>query len=138
MTKVIGINCHKWLRVIGLTLWISATIGLGIGIYFGYIFAFIGIASEGCDQLPGGWKNECMNNKIKDDSLFIGTLIGNIGNIIGIWYAVNNKYKFVELKCTTNNQSKKSGLYEWIDGFGHKHILNANESPKTLPKDEEL
>lgn len=99
MTKTIELNCKRIWKITGISLWSLATVGLVIGLYFGYNNAFIGVANEGCGQLPSGWKEMCLNNKIKDNSLLIGTLVGNIGNIIGIWLVINYKYKFIELKC---------------------------------------
>ena len=36
MTYVQYINCHKWKNIICITLWVGATIGLGVALYFGY------------------------------------------------------------------------------------------------------
>lgn len=112
MTKVIGINCHKWLRVIGIVLWSGATLGLSFGIYYGYNgmvnpmqvppIPDIGLPLDAFDgQLNA--HNSAVETNQSNIGLFWLTLFASVFNFIGIWWTVNNHYKFVELKCTSNN-----------------------------------
>jgi len=136
MTKVIGINCHKWLRIISITLWSGFTIGIGYSVYYSYDHTINGDVDHCKAQIDvsNGWYGVCLTQTKWDPTILYLIIAVNVGNVFSMWLVINHKYKFVELKCTTKNTS---GLYEWTDGFGHKHLLNANESPKTLPKDWE-
>ena len=104
MTKVIGINCHKWLKIIGIVLWSGATIGLGIGEYVAYIYAFVGVAyfpDDVCKMKE--YMNDSNCSKMEDQRWLVLSSIVNIGNIIGMWLVINDKYKFFELKCTSGS-----------------------------------
>lgn len=117
MTKVIGINCHKWLRIIGIILWSGATIGLGVGEYFGYDHLINGDPNS-CHEDIKSWQNLCIQNS-KDPIGITLVSIVNIGNITGMWLVINNKYKFVEIKCLSKEQK--------LDNFVSNKIVTNEE-----------
>jgi len=108
MTYVQYINCDKWKKVIGITLWSGTTIGLG------YFLFFVSMSIHNdefritkCDDIYdfklGGFKSDC--HKEVDYStlgLFLGLAIAvNVGNWFMIWRTLNNHYRWLLIKCGT-------------------------------------
>ena len=102
MTRIITINCSKWKKVIGLTLWSGATIGLGVGLYC--MINWFLIHGFGACNLSGV-KNWC------DSSLAVVMIIllafaltSNFFNTLAIWMTINDHWKILEVKCNDGDQ----------------------------------
>src|SRR6185437_3718807 len=108
MTKVIGINCHSLYRIIGITLWSLTTVGLGIGMIVGHegmsspqnvppmprYDNYTQSVQDFDKQLQAN--RDAVNTNDGNVVLFYFSLVLTVGNIVGIWCTVNNKYRFVE------------------------------------------
>lgn len=98
MTRIQYIDCSKWQKVLGIILWCGATIGLGVAIYGLVTYTYIE-ENESCYK-----KSAELINCVSDDGIlvivmWIVSLLANGGNIFGIYYVVNNHYKFIEFRC---------------------------------------
>lgn len=104
MTKTIKINCHAWWIRIGISLWVLTTVGLGYSIYYDYVLVYPHDTAqilEHCKNLPSGWKEDCIIKNLapQDPSGLYLSLLLNACNFVGMWIVINNKYKFIEIKC---------------------------------------
>lgn len=115
MTYVQYINCDKWKKIIGITLWVGATIGLIIGLYFciEYFLNPVTLPKEPDTSLPDDEYNKELHVYIEKENEYIQYIenIGfyqfnlilvfcaNIANTCLIWYALNHHYEWIELRC---------------------------------------
>lgn len=140
MTHVQYINCDKWKRIIGLTLWGFATGGIifcAIDEYTTYFTSFRVVISdydihETCyhDYLRDGWRMCHQDQETDWDVMPIAVILSSIlfvGNCIGIWIYVNHKYKFIELKCGIKPKDR-------INDFG----IEVQDHNGKLPKTEKV
>ena len=111
MTYVQYINCDRWKKVIGISLWIGTTIGLGIGLIIGYegsvnpliiplkpnIYNSTQTTQDYTDALNSYYKAK--NTNENNAGLFILCLAGNLVNYPFILYALNKHYQWIEIKC---------------------------------------
>lgn len=103
MTHVHYIDCSKWKKVIGIVLWIGATIGLGFGIYYMNSFSYVE-DDETCFKMSennqGGSVISCSGDEGKTFYLVWSLLIVANGlNSFVIWHCLNNHYKWLEIRC---------------------------------------
>lgn len=98
MTRVISIDCHKWINIIKISLWSLSTIGLGFGLYVGYDHTFNGYSPYfSADECKKVGPYYCYTEK--DPNIFYIMLIVNTCNIISMWVIINWKFRLIELKC---------------------------------------
>lgn len=101
MTKVITVDCDLAWKCIGFTLWSLLTVGLGFGLWIGYVHTFIGAAMWDADKCKryADEKIYASPCDLNTDPMFWFALAGNIGNAIGIWYMIHRHVKLVEFRC---------------------------------------
>lgn len=102
--KIIEIDCDKWWRIIGITLWTFAS----FGIYYGE-YSMVSWASTDNFHVCMGDKYYdsdkgivCQNWNIWSPLDIIGLVIGTgatLFNTIGIWLAINSHFKLVQVRC---------------------------------------
>lgn len=104
MTKIIKVNCDKWKKVIGISLWFGVTIGLAIGlcslINYQITHGFV-ICNSFFD-----FKSNTYTCRNDPDYLGLGfgfgiALLSNIGNSYMIWKTLNDKYKILKFECVS-------------------------------------
>lgn len=109
MTREWIIDCKKWQKIIVITLWIGACIGLGGMTYlaidqYGTTKNGLYIDHEVCtpDKDVPTW-HDCHNDPLPDYNteilllLLVGSL--NFVNYFAMWYVLNNKYKWLRVRC---------------------------------------
>lgn len=110
MTYVQYINCNKWKKVIGISLWIGASIGLGY-LTFCAVEQY-GTTNNGLTELkliksnPPTSDNPFGSNEYQDQPAYVVETfflivagLGNFANYFMIWRSLNNHYQWLEIKC---------------------------------------
>jgi len=107
--KVIEIDCDKWWRIIGITLW---TFG-SFGIYYGeynmvkwavtdtFTISIVGDNQFGYDN-NGNQILKCKSWCVWSPLDIIGLIFGTgatLFNTIGIWIAINNHFRLIQVRC---------------------------------------
>lgn len=107
MTYVQYINCDKWKKIVGIALWVGATIGLGFGIYElknNISFENHTTCVPGNDYvtLDGilHYSTLCYaDNGFLYYLYWFIAISANIVNGYMIYRTLNNHYKWLEIKC---------------------------------------
>ena len=101
MTYVQYINCDKWKKVIGISLWVGASIGLGFSEYICYEYYQNGYDPGYCTIAfsTTSEQNTCIKDHAGNPTGLILVSIVNVVNYIGIWYVMNNHYRWMEIRC---------------------------------------
>lgn len=104
MTYVQYINCSKWKKVIGISLWIGSCIGLGYAInlslpIWGSDSVYWNICNEAFDFKTGGFYADCHPDWVKEGSLIGLVVVLNAINYFMIWRTMNNHYQWLEIRC---------------------------------------
>jgi len=123
MTRTWNINCDKWKKVIGITLWSGITLGL---LYF-LSFVCISISNDEFEKTECGmysFNTDSYNCHKAVDYNLIGIVLGmaiafNSGNIFMIWRTLNNHYHWLEVKCVSKDSSES--------GYSPREIISNND-----------
>jgi hypothetical protein len=108
LTYVQYVDCSKWKKVLGISLWIGLTIGLGF--IFNFTIGLYGTEQYGLfechDYLSGkGSDPYVMVTTHCEPQLSIETFfliiagLANAGNYFMIWRTLNNHYRWIEIRC---------------------------------------
>jgi hypothetical protein len=131
MTHVQYIDCEKWKKVIGISLWAGLTILLAVGVWFGYngIMNPIPVPKEPSILEPVSQFSEHLNaydyarntNAVNQQTFFF-SVFGTVVNSSVIWYMLNFRYKWIEIKCGTKpkdffNSEFKEKKSDELGGF---------------------
>lgn len=121
MTHVAYINCEKWQKIIGITLWIGATIGLALGVCYGFEGTFNPLKVPPIPPIDNDTQTiQDFNNQLIAHGKAIDTNVNNVllfalstaGTILNssvILYVVNAKYSWIEIRCGVKpNQTEVS------------------------------
>src|SRR5690349_3820975 len=111
MTYIWNINCHKWRNIGLIGSWVLVTIGLASTIYY-LMNTSSFIDNESCwqydyDTMDGFVKHgySCVHDKgAYLDAEYLLLLSVNGVNVFIMWYVINNKYKILDVKCTSNER----------------------------------
>lgn len=116
MTYTQYVNCDKWKKVIGITLWVGACIGLGVllnGAIHIYGTQQYGLYVCGSHFVVGngtGWGSiveSCGADYQTETFILVAISAMNIANYFMIWRTLNNHYRWLEIKCGVKPKTEK-------------------------------
>lgn len=114
MTRIQYIDCKKWERIIGITLWSLATIGLFYGLYALVSYSLTQSAFRTCIEYYSNGitvNTTCQVYSGIDVFAVIFAyalaLLGNVGNVCSIWYVLNSHYRWLEIKCGSKPEDEE-------------------------------
>lgn len=109
MTYVQYINCDKWKKVIGITLWIGASLGLGvlldgaIQLYgtekYGLYDCHEVFNAESKDAPYGSVNEQCTPEYGVEIACIVAASAINIANYFMIWRTLNQHYQWLKIIC---------------------------------------
>lgn len=104
MTHIQYINCDKWKKVIGISLWIGATIALGSCIYYLLNNTTFQIQDLHASCFISTHNNKPFNTCIDDNGDLLGliwfvALFVNSINYFMIYRSLNKHYQWIEFRC---------------------------------------
>jgi len=114
--KVIQLDCDKWWKVIGISLWFFASFGIYYGEYqmvvwsthdkysicLGNLQNDYETRTQGGNTFPVITGMSCHNWSIWSPLDIIGLIFGTgatLFNSIGIWIIINNHWKLLKVEC---------------------------------------
>lgn len=107
--KVIELDCDKWWKIIGATLWAFASFGIYVGEYNmiqwslnDKFVACLGSIEPDYDTHGYFLGTHCNSLSIWSPLDIIGMIFGTgatLVNTIGIWIVINRQLKIIEVKC---------------------------------------
>lgn len=108
MTYVQYVNCSKWKKIIGIGLWIGASIGISFCLML--TIQIYGTEQDGlflCHDFISGSASDkygMVTTKCEPDYqsqmvLLIITSALNVANYSMVWRTLNNYYRWIEIKC---------------------------------------
>lgn len=99
MTKTYIVDCDKWQKVIGITLWVGATIGLTYGLVY-VLVSWLPSNFQVCttDTYFEHSYTTCNLDVGRVFLLFVAA-VANLINGIVIWIVLNGHYEWIEIRC---------------------------------------
>lgn len=104
MTYVQYVNCDKWKKVIGISLWIGASIGLAyltnssLGIWGKEIPGLV-TCDVIYDDKNMDFRSSCNADYSKQGVIIGSMILLNLINYFMIWRTMNNHYQWLEIRC---------------------------------------